>query len=65
MAKTGKVFCYECGRPLSPKTTTQILEDIASRYQDQKVYLLTELESFVDKERFMSWVRSNRKKVDQ
>jgi len=40
MSKLGEVFCYECGDPLRPKTTDQIVDDIMLKFDGQKVYLL-------------------------
>jgi len=65
MAKVWSVFCYDCGKPLKPKTTVQIVDDIKARYDWSKVYLLQEIKSFTEEKDLLTWVRRNRKQVDQ
>ena len=65
MAKTGDVYCYGCGKPLRPKTTPEIVDDIKANFLDQKVFLLQELGEFHDEKELSRFVRKNREQVDQ
>lgn len=65
MAKVGTVFCYACGKPLKPKTTEQIVNDIKARYEHSKVYLLQELKVINDAQDLARRSRRNKKQVDQ
>lgn len=64
-AKLGSVFCHKCGMQLRPKTTDEMIADIAGRFTDQKVYLLSELKPYQEVKDFQKFFRNNRKKVDQ
>jgi len=64
MSKLGEVYCYECGDPLRPKTTDQIVEDIMHKFDGQKVYLLQDFWFFEDADVLNKFVRNNRRQVD-
>ena len=64
-AKLGNVSCYSCGDALRPKTTEQIVDDMQTRFNDQKVYMIQEIGVFDDDTKLGRWVRKNRRQVDQ
>lgn len=47
-AKLGDVTCRSCNDPLRPKTTEQIVDDMQTKFADQKVYMIQEIGIFDD-----------------
>jgi len=64
MSKLWEVFCHECGDPLRPKTTDQIVDDILLKFDGQKVYLLQDFGLFEDASALSKFVKKNRRQVD-
>jgi len=64
MSKLWEVYCHECGDPLRPKTTDQIVDDIMLKFDGQKVYLLQDFGLFEDSKALKQFVARNRKQVD-
>ena len=58
------MYCHECGDPLRPKTTDQIVDDIMLKFDGQKIYLLQDFGLFEDSKVLKQFVARNRKQVD-
>ncbi len=39
-ARVGKVFCYNCGRPVEKQSSDQIIETILNEFDDKKIHVL-------------------------
>ena len=64
-AKMGDVYCYGSGKPIKAQSIDQIIEQIKEQFSGQKVYILKELGTIVEKAKLEKFARKNQKQVDK
>lgn len=64
-AKTGDVYCYNCGNQIKANSVDSILEDIYKKYSDSKVYIISEIWDYKTMNDFQKFVKRNRSKMDK
>lgn len=64
-AKMGDVYCYGSGKPIKAQSVDQIIEQIKEQFAGQKVYILKELGTIVEKAKLEKFSKKNQKQVDK
>ena len=64
-AKTGNVYCYNCGNQIKANSVDSILDDIYQKYSDSKVYIISEIWDYKTIWDFQKFVKRNRSKMDK
>ena len=64
-AKMGDVYCYGSGKAIKAQTVDQIITQIKEQFAGQKVYILKELGTIVEKAKLEKFARRNQKHVDK
>jgi len=64
-AKMGDVYCYGSGKSIKAQTIDQIITEIYQQFSDQKIYILKELGTIVEKQKLEKFARKNQKLVDK
>lgn len=61
----GDVYCYGSGKAIKAQTVDQIITQIKEQFAGQKVYILKELGTIVEKAKLEKFARRNQKHVDK
>lgn len=64
-AKLWDTYCYSCNNLIKPQNIDQILQEIESKYSDQKIYLIKESWSVKTSSDLLEFTKKNRNKVEK
>jgi excinuclease UvrABC ATPase subunit len=64
-AKVGDVYCYGSGKPIKAQSIDQIITQIQKQFAGQKVYILKELGTILEKAKLEKFAKKNQKQVDK
>jgi len=64
-AKLGQPYCYSCGDPIKAQSVESIMGAIVKQFNDNKVYIISELGKYADGPSFLKFVKKNRTKMDK
>lgn len=64
-AKTGDVYCYNCGNQIKANSVESIINSIYAKYSDQKIYIISEIWDYKTVADFQKFVKRNRNKMDK
>jgi len=64
-AKLWDSYCYNCNNLIKPQNIDQILQEIESKYSDQKIYLIKESWSVKTSSDLLEFTKKNRNRVEK
>lgn len=64
-AKTGDVYCYNCGNHIKASSVDNIMSNIYQKYSDSKVYIISEIWQYKTLQDFQKFVKKNRTRMDK
>ena len=64
-AKLWQAYCYNCSRQIKAHSVETIMDDMATKYTDRKVYFLQEIWAYTDSREFLKFVKRNRSKMEK
>lgn len=64
-AKLGQTFCYNCGDEIKAQSVDSIMDQIIGQFKEDKVYIISAVDSFGDAGGFLKFIKKNRTKMDK
>ncbi len=64
-AKLGKAYCYNCGDEIKAQSVDSIIEQIIELFNQDKVYVISEIDTFTETSDFLKFIKKNRNKMDK
>ncbi len=64
-AKLGKAYCYNCGDEIKAQSVDSIIEQIIALFNQDKVYVISEIDTFTEAPEFLKFIKKNRNKMDK
>jgi len=64
-AKLGQIYCWKCWNKIQAQTVEQIISDIFSNFEWQKVYIFSKVLNFKNPSELKKWAKKNKNNVEK